>query len=359
MTVREKYKYLAILVFLSGFFLVLGASIVTPSPLGSDVFYHLELAEEWSRGENAMLGYFNMVHNHTPYFPVLHWLIVPSIWVGFENIFVRLLQVIFFSGTLGGLMWLVYKYVGAKASFYSGLTLLSSPAFIGDSIIQVKPSSLATLLLIPMIYFFIEDKRKEYIITSIINVYTWSFASLSFVYGLLLYKIRDRKWFYAGLVFLLLLVPFFYYVLQYSDFSAMLSRWGNEVGTLGVMMSPKLAIIQNPFFLFLYLGSPALGLFCLVWCVYKWKSLPKHTKAVCVILLSSLPLVILWVDRWVQVSSILLTFLFSDWLSRRKGFVYGFVLTFLILGFSLWMVNYWWTTWTGNWFSGGEWRSAL
>ena len=354
MNSEKLFKYCAIAIFLNGLLLSLGASLSISAPLGTDVFYHLELAEEYARGENAMLGFFNMIHNHSPYPPILHLLLVPSVWFGMEFSFTRLLQVVFFSGTLGGLMLAVYKYCGAKTSALSGMILLSSPAFIGETVIQVKPQSLVMLLSVLMLYFYLEDKRKSYLLASIVSVYTWSIASFGFAYGLLAYRIREKKWFITALLFVIACLPLAFLTLKYSDFPAMFSRWGNEQGTLGVTVSPKLLILQNPLYLILYLGSPILGIPCLVWSLAKWKTQTKYTRALSIILLSSFPLAIIWVDRWVQCSSLFLTFLFADWLSKRKGFVYGFISIILLTVFIFWSLNYWWVTATGNWFSAGS-----
>jgi len=321
------YKNLSILIFILGTLIPVGASIVTPSPLGSDYFFHQIVAREWAQGEVGMLGDFVLSHNHSPYPPIFHWLLVPSVWLNVEYIFARLLQVIFFSGTLGLTMFLAYKHVSAKASFYTGLTLLSSPAFIGDSIIQTKPSSLVTLLIPLSLYFYLENKLKSYLITSILSVYTWSIASFSFAYGLF-FKLKKKYLF----VFVATCIPLGILTLIYSNFSEMLIRWANEP-TIGVVVSPKLLILQNPLYLILYLGSPLLGLPVLLRYLTKWKNQPNYIKAISIILVSSFPLTLIWVDRWVQVASIPFALLLSDWLSKRSGFVYGFVLALLIISF--------------------------
>ncbi len=335
--------------FLSGFLLVVCASLSVSTPLATDYFFAEEVALEWSRGELAMISPFVMIHNHTPYFSLLHFLLVPFIWLGAVQNFARFLQVVFFAGTLGGTMLLIYRYFGSKASFYSGLMLLSSPAFVTESVIQVKPQSLVMLLFPPLIYFFLEGKRRNYVIASVVSIYTWSIASFAFVYGLLAYKVKERKWFLASIVFLLCCVRFFYYTIFYSDFGAMLTRWTDYVGKV----SPKTLMTENPLYIFAYLGSPAIGFNLLIYQLLKWKTLSNTEKAVNVMILSSLPLTVIWIDRWLQCSSILFSITASAWLSRQKGFTYGFVFTLLLLSFVLWAVNYWAITFTGNWWSLG------
>ena len=348
-------KYCAITVLLSGFFLSLGASLVTPTPLGSDVYYHLEIAYEWARGENAFLSPFVLSHAHTPYPPLFHWLLVPSVWLDAEFTFARILQVVFMTGTLGLTMWFVKKYAGIKASLFSGLFLMSSVPFT-DSITQVRPQSLTMLLLIPILYFYIEKKKLGFVVTFLVTVYSWSVSPVLFLYGLILARLKDKKWWKVTLSIIVLVSILGALIYHFSDLSAMLGRWGGHMDSLQERLIWEQPLQTLP----IYLGTAWVGMLALARFLSKWKENPEYIKTICLVLLSSAILIPLWTDRWLQMASILFAVLSGVWLSQQKNSLYQGVLMYVVIMFLYWQTYYWLATFSGAWYSAGgnQWWGA-
>jgi hypothetical protein len=352
---ESAYKRLSILLVLSAVALSVGASVVTPTPLGSDVFYHLEVAYEWARGENAFLSPFVLSHAHTPYPPLFHWLLVPSVWLGIDYLFCRFLQVVFMAGTIGLTMWFAHKYTNYKTTLFTGLFLMSSIPFM-DSIMQVRPQSVTMLLLPLILYYFIERKSLGFVTTFLVTVYSWSVSPLFFLYGLVVARLRDRSWLKNTLVIISLVAVLGLLILHYSDLSLMFGRWGGHWDST----QERLLWEQPLTMFFTYLGTSWVGIPILGWNLYKWKNQPTYIKTICMVLVSSLVLFPLWTDRWFQISSILLSILSAKWLTERKGFWYGTIITYVILVFAFWQIFYWTATFTGAWYTAGsnQWWNA-
>ncbi len=346
----DKYEKLSIGLIVSTFLLSLGATVsLGVGYFGSDVYYHLEIVYEFLQGKGGGWDYFVLSHAGSPYPPIFHFLLLPFVAVGLERFIVNFFQVFFYTGIVALVIWFVQKYASSKASFFSGLFLLSSVPFT-DSIMQVRPQSFFMLLLVPLLYFYIEGKKNHYTLTVISMLWSWSIAPVFFIYGLVLSRLKDRKWIKSSILIIISGITLAIFVWYFSDFSHMIGRWGGHMDSLQERLIWEQPLTTIP----IYFGSLVISIPIFISYLFRWKSQPSWVKTVLLVLSTSLVLLPIWTDRWLQVSSILLSTLSGNWLSQKRGFWYGAVLTLAVLYFTFWTINYWFVTFTGNWYSAGS-----
>jgi len=343
-------KFLPHLIFLLGLSLSLAASIFTPAPIGVDFYFHLDVARVWASGQNGMFSEVVMRVNRFPYPPLFHWILVPAIWLGQECFFGRLLQAFFYSGILLWNMVFAFKHGhehnpdDARMASYMGMLLMSNVAFI-DSAIQARPQSLDMLLLPFLLNFFLTDSWLGFTLLSSLMVWNHGVAALALTYALFLVKVKDRKWLKAILLFGLLTA----FVTGTSVWHAggALAKWKGTWDS-----DQEMLFWSHPLtFIPLYMGILLMGYPLLFLALAKWKSQSQAVKACCLVLAGLTVMLPLWADRWLQYSSIPLAYLISRWLSKRSREETIMIMPVLLFAFLVYQVNYWWVTFTGNWFA--------
>ena len=336
------YKLGSVMVFLSAFVLSSWFSFSNP-PLNVDFYFHLIVAEVWAKGQIGMFCEFVMRQNHIPYPPVFHWLLVPSVWFGQAYNFGRLLQVVFYSGILVATMLFVKKYKGIKAAFFSGMLLLSNMAYT-DAFTQARPQSLVMLLLPIALYFYLSEKRRGFIVSCILMIYTHGYAAFFLIYSLFISKLRDRTWLKAVLVF-----GFAFGVLLTSSVlysGGAYDKWSAEFSDQSNFM------VHNPVqFFIMYFGSLVLGFPILIQALFKWKRQTSYAKALCLVIVGSVALCWspVWIIRWMMYVTVPLSCLMAEWLNRRTKLGLTLMLPVLLASLLLYQLNYFWVTATGNW----------
>jgi len=193
---NTKKFYSVFTVILVCFVFVLTSFIVSSEklPLGSDTYFHLQLADFYSHGN--LDGAFNRMFEviHYPYPPFFQVAILgpvalsPDPYLG-----VRILEALFMPLTFLAAISLIWKHASPKAAFITGLTLLASWSFV-DGALQCRPESLDLLLFSIITLAVLETKKKTAAISAAIMVWSHGFASLSYLVGFFIYKIKDKSW---------------------------------------------------------------------------------------------------------------------------------------------------------------------
>lgn len=169
-----------------------GISIVG-RPLTSDPQMHIEITEAWLAGENPLTNeeYF---FNPFPYPPAFHVTIAVLSKVLFTSpvtIF-NFLQIFLFSLILTSTLYLVCKVKNFYVGILTVCLLISGIAF-WDRSSQAIPNGIDALIFPMIIYFFIRDRKRIFIILSTFLVYNHLFYGMMLLFSLVGYSIKYNR----------------------------------------------------------------------------------------------------------------------------------------------------------------------
>jgi hypothetical protein len=244
-----------------------------------------------------------MQTNHLPYPPLFHFLLVPGILLGVEISWVTWIQVLLMPIAVASFMFLTYKLYGTTLSFYGGLLILGSTAFL-DRVVQPQPQALDFILLPLIFYAFLFMKRKNYSLLSVLIVWNHGIVSLSALGGSLLSCIKRHEWkiltvFLVGSS-LILALSLIYLIPALTQFSSTVPN------------DQVYYFWHLPLFVPFYLGFLMIGFPIAFYKLYFWvkrKSISAVDK-LCLLTVASMSVMIpVWADRWIQYCSIPLALL--------------------------------------------------
>jgi hypothetical protein len=300
-----------------------------PMPIGSDVYFHLDLAKVYATGNFAQAWslMFKVISFFYPFFyqavilfPVA---ISPDPYLG-----LRILEIIFMPLTFTATMYLVWKHASQKAAFFTGAALLASWSFI-DGTLQARPESL-DLLLFPIItYAVLEAKKKTAGAASSILIWSHGLASISSVFGIFIYKLRDKTWRKTLIILTLIASPIL--VLTAIYYQGAVATW---VTGQTITSNPQQYMFwNNPFpWIIYYAGLSLLGIPFLF-----RKGKTQLETIMTYAFVGNTAMVFLWADRWLHYSVIPWAILFGVGISRWHGKkLYGILaFTTVVLAFYL------------------------
>lgn len=345
----DPWRVLCLLLFLYVFGVSSAASIQTPMPIGLDYYFHLKIASIWASGGNGMFSSFVLQVNRFPYPPVLHWMLVVTLWLGQPFLIARLLQILFFSGAFALTMLLVSRHGGgAKPAALTGVVMLSCVDV--TELIQVRPQALDMLLLPMIIGSLIAGRKKTFLLSSLASVYNHGIAALANLYLISIYKFRDPKWTYKTrrmkrtiLSAALLVLPLV--IISIIYFRGALQTWGSHSAT-----PQERAFWADPLlYVPVHLGATLIGLVFLVKAVKNWRQQTELVKLLTLSLLGSVIMFYLWADRFLQYSILPLSCLAGIGLSKMKAQKLVFIGYILLAVFMFYMINYVWVTVNNGW----------
>ena len=113
--------------------------------IGVDIDFHLEIASSWAHGEIGMLCPVALEMNGTPYPPLFHLILAIGVLLGFGVQWALTLQVVLLPLAVASFMYLTYRLHGSTLSFYSGVLVLGSTAYL-DRVVQPQPQALDFIL---------------------------------------------------------------------------------------------------------------------------------------------------------------------------------------------------------------------
>ena len=273
---------------------------------GVDIYFHLDIARAFSQGD--FIGGFKVAYamNYTFYPPLFQLILAVGFLFGNSELWAKFLQVIFLPLAVGSFMFLVYKLRGVTASFYGGLLVLGSLAYL-DRVIQAQPHAIDFILLPWVFYFFLRGNKLGYVLSSVLMVWNHGLVSISAIGGslLLLLKQRNYKWFAAWLSGSLVIITIsFYYIVSG------LQNCGGRVDT-----DQEYLFWHSATFIPEYLGLLTVGFAVAIYFVYRYV---KHLELSAVSKLSLLTIattavmIPMWADRWLQYCTIPLVLLILE-----------------------------------------------
>ena len=296
-------------------------------PSGDDPIYHYKLINAWLRHENPLLNekYFSA---EGPYPPAFHITIafLSKIFFSPPKKIMNILEVILFPLILISTFYLILKETDIYTSFLSICFLLLSIAF-SDRARQVIPQA-ADVLLFPLaVYFFLENKKKGFLLISVFLIYNHGIYSLLLITSLLIYSVRYdgekiKEFFKIGLFSLPLLIIMGPFLIR--AFSV----------TTGTNSPQKELMFNNPTFAIFYFGiflfiSTMISLY-----FFKNKKRTRFENILILWIIVLLPLLPFYPDRFLsyvaQPIAIINGIIFADLLKRKDKRILFFIIMFFL-----------------------------
>ncbi len=338
-TENKIYLLFAIVAIFLSFLLSTAISMTIGKPIGGDFWYHIEIAESYARGENAMFKEEFMNPNMGPYPPLFHLIFVPFIRLGIAAQFALLLQMIFYPLALFASVFIVYKKAGIAPAAFVSVMLLSSIAFF-DRSVQVTPQALDMIFFPLAIYFFMQKRRVPFIISMLITIYSHGVFGLLILGSLVIYSWRFKTGSKFIIQVLVASIPLIMLTLVFlpSYFGSAAMRIQNPQENL---------VWQNPLYFFEYLGWVPVSLFSVSSiCIFlKRRDLDRFNVMLFLWFFVLLVLIPFYPDRFCTYAVVPMCMISSGFLFRMSS-AHGkkFGLLLLIILFMLAMQPYlsWW-----------------
>jgi len=337
----DKYNLLILFVSLTYLLGLVLASTLTSMPIGVDVHFHYEVAGYYAIGQNGMFSQTVLEMNHSPYPPLFHLLLVPSIWLNIEYLFAKSLQVALpFLIYLSTIVFIRY-YTYPKTQLTTALLLLSTMGFI-DGTIQCRPQGLAMLMIPFALFFYIQNKDNKFVAASGLLAYIHGVAGIANIWLLTLYGFFKGYWKKTFIKLAIVLAPIILITLIYIG--GAVTKWGGVYDTHQeylIFTKPQEMI---PY----YSGMCLIGWVFLVHNLVQWNRLGSLEKTLTISLIGLTIMAPLWADRFLQYSTLTLACISALGLAKYKR-AQQIILPLVIIMYALVTINLFWTTFTNNW----------
>jgi hypothetical protein len=195
-----------------------------------------------------MLSDLVMKKNQMPYPPLLHWILVPGVWLGIEYELARAIQVFIYPLAVLSIMYVANR-IGYSNPSTAGLLLISSPAFY-DRLVQVQPQGIDMILYPFVILSLYEKNWKLFSLLSIVLIYNHGVVAIAMMGGTYLYLLYKRK--YKMLVIITvaslpIMVPYLKYMIAGMQ------------DMLGIATGQEILFLKYPLvYSLLYVATPLL-----------------------------------------------------------------------------------------------------
>gem|GEM_PF-2915770 len=301
-------------------------------PFASDPHFHHKLASGWLKGDFPLLEekYFL---SESPYPPAFHITIALLSKILFASplTIMNIFQILFFPLILISTFYLVYKKTDIYTALLSICFLLSSIGFM-DRNMQVIPQAVDVLLFPIAIYFFMENRKKEFFITSVFLIYNHGIYTTLLIASLFIYTLkyepkRIKEFTKIGLYsfpLYLLMSPFFL---------------GSFSPAAAINSPQKELFMSNPFYGFFYLGYFLSLTTIISFKFYRKKEKTKFETILFYWLFTLLPLFPFFPDRFisyaVQPLAIISAVAFSKIIKKDTLKIIFLFIAFLIALFNI------------------------
>ena len=336
---RKAYFFIIILIVILGLLLTASISITLKKPIGSDFWFHLEIAKAYARGENALFEERFMKPNMGPYPPLFHLFLVPFVILGIAVQFSSVLQVIFYPLALSTSIFLVYRKIGLGAAAFTSVMLFSSVAFF-DRSVQVIPQALDMIFFPMAVYFFLENRRLPFICSMSVMIYSHGVFGILLLVPLLIYSLKFKTDIRMLRDVLVVVSPIIVLTAVFFPFY-LASASG------GVQNPQEMYIAANPLFALLYIGlvPSTIFIFSVMYKISSDLKLDRMDVLLLVWFAALIPMILPYPDRFctyaVVPMSIFSSKFLAEKLSFRKKYLVLVLLTILFI-FSLQSYFNWW-----------------
>ena len=344
-----KRFYKAITITLTIFVFILSTMIVlsAPIPIGSDPYFHLEIARLYGTGNfTGAFDYITTV-NQIPFYPPLyHALLIPIAISPYPLEGIRILEILAMPLTFTAVIYLLWKFTEPKAAFIAGLVLLGSWSFI-DAAFQARPETLDLMLYPVMLLAILSAKKKTFVISAVATIYNHGVMAVINIWGWLPKLFKAKKtWFTSILMITAISSPIL--ILTALYFGGGWSMWA----TTAPQENPQETLFwTTPSWIPFYAGLTLMGFIFLVKNFRNPKTeLESYLKYG---MLGNLVMLPLWADRWLQYSTIPLACLVGIEVARWHGSKLYVTLAVVALGAWIYISFFLWNSIIHNWFIPG------
>ena len=325
-------RYLWVCIIVVALHLIVGvwASAIYPMPIGQDYKWHRSLVQAIvERGPSAIVDRVFLSAGEMPYPPLYHFLFVLPVYLGYQDLFGRILQVFLFSATLSVLILVAYRWGGG--SYYAMCTALFLASGVGfwDRGFQVAPQGFEMLFLAVAIWAFLGEHPVAFVLSALGMVYmhapvAWILLAPFFVL-VLLFRAKESCWILSLFGIFLGSIPLAMFLAPYAVSAT--------VKHSGLLSAQKAFMYSRPIlFTVLYLG-PAFILTAHFLLRLRWHKLWDLHKLMAVLAVSLLALLPLWADRALGYAVMPLSFLIPFAMGESKR---GWML--VVVAFAVWGV---------------------
>jgi hypothetical protein len=338
---------IALIVFV--FILSISITLSAPLPIGSDPYFHLEIARLYGTGN--FTGAFNYISsvNIIPFYPFLfHILLIPIAISPYPLDGLKIIEMLAMPLTFLFTMRLLWKHSGPKAALITGLVLLGSWSFI-DGAYQARPETLDLMLYPLMLSAILAVKKKTFATYVIASIYNHGIMALMNIWGWAAKFFKERKtWLTAVAMTLAVSSPILILTAIYFG-----GGWAMWATTKPAENPQEVLFWTNPSWIPFYAGITIIGFVFLAINIIKYfrhQPISVLEQYLVIGIIGNTPMLYLWADRWLQYLTIPLAALTGLEVARWHGKRLYIVLAFIALGawiyisFFLWNIalhNFW------------------
>lgn len=374
---RQFYRTLAISLITFVFILTICIVLSVPLPLGSDPYFHLEIARLYATGNfTGAFDYITQVNQIPFYPPFYHALLVPTTFLPNPLDGLRILEMFAMPLTFLFTAYLLWKHSGPKAAFIAGLILLGSWSFI-DAALQARPETIDLMFYPLMLLMLLAVKKKSFAALTIATVYNHGIMAITNVWGwlpkllsekqdtnskwnaktlleaLTTKAIQKRTWRNTVLIIIAIISPVL--ILTGLYFGGGWEMWA----TTSPQENPQEVLFwTNPSWIPFYSGITLIGFFFVALNInHRWRYGSFKTELEAYLtygFIGNLIMLPMWADRWLQYSTIPLACLAGLELARWHGKPLYIVLAFIGLGAWIYISFFLWNSILGGWWQPGE-----
>lgn len=329
----DKWTFGSLLVILLMFAYGCAVAILYTYPIGADIHFHIYVANYYAHGENGMFSPYVMAINRFPYPPIFHLLFVPSIWLGIQLEFAKVLQIILYTATITTSIYLMRNQRGKEAALLTGLLLLSCIGY-WDRTLQAIPQTFDMLLFPLILQAYLTKKTWHYLLLSGLIIYAHGPAAIALIGGTALLGIMQKRWKQTAILIAIIL-PIILVSLPY--YQGAMTSWSGGDDT-----PQETNFLGNPLlFTYAFVGLLGMGFVPFIQKLQpsKWHLSTDLEKLSILTIISLLPMLILWPDRllagYIQLPlAYLLVSVVSVWKSKEgkpmnKLFLFLFAMVFI------------------------------
>lgn len=291
-------------------------------PAGSDVGFHVELAQNWVGEKDTHPDVVGTAsYGWGPYPPAFHWLLGGLHLVGLDWLLVvNILSLIFYPMILLAAYWVVRDLKNEKVATLVAVLMLASFA-IWDRGSQVTPQAIEMILFPVALWAFMRERDKVFVLLSVLLVYSHSAYSLGLLGGVFLYDVYRKRgkvnlipWFLIAI----LLIPLAVHTLSQISAEEMMAFSGKYNN------AQEKRFMEDPYAFLNYLGWTLVVLtpFAAIHLVSKKKKC-EFERALFFWFLGMVPIGIFFIDRFggylAQLLAVVIAIALLDNVKNEKG----------------------------------------
>ncbi|MFH0831494.1 MAG: hypothetical protein V1886_01345 [archaeon] len=159
--------------------------------IGDDFRFHIQAAEIYASGDNAMSSPELLNKFGGPYPPLFHLFLALFIKTGILNLATSIMQALFYPLILLSAGFLVFRKKGVIAAAFTILLMFGSIALFDRA--QVIPQSIDMILFPLAVLAFLSSRKIPFIALMLVMIYSHGYFSILLLLAAALYSLAEKK----------------------------------------------------------------------------------------------------------------------------------------------------------------------